>query len=239
MIQKNLTIIEDDFYQETVHLPKEHLIQKRDTLWSRWYQEQAEGTCDAIDEKDWRRLGEYSRVVRNAEWSSMSRISNESFLKVLVVADESMLKYHQNEDELTHYILTLMSHVAFLFKDESIGNAFSVSVVQIRILTHGDFSNTTSSGMLLKFCQWTKQNIRDRSHNVAVLLTRDTICRNESVPQHCTTLGVGEVGSMCQSGCAVVRDKGLASSYTIAHEMGHILSMQHDEDKQCQQLKEI
>ncbi|XP_074026740.1 ADAM metallopeptidase with thrombospondin type 1 motif A isoform X3 [Leptinotarsa decemlineata] len=232
---ENLTIIEDDFYQETAHIPKEHLIQKREIPLNPWSQD-IEGTCDVVEEKYWKKP-EYTRKTRNAEWTSKFRMSNESFVKVLVVADESMVKYHLNDDELTHYILILMSHVSFLFKDETIGNAISVSVVQIMVLRNVNFSNTYSSGMLLKFCNWTKQNIRDKSHNVAVLLTRDTICRNESVPpQRCTTLGVAEVGSMCQSGCAIVRDKGLASSYTIAHEIGHILSMPHDEDGKCQQL---
>lgn len=105
--------------------------------------------------------------------------------------------------------------------------------------------------MLQKFCAWTRDNIQDRAHNVAVLLTRyvlpkqlikrdlikviikkntsyftfrDTICRNDNdIYQHCSTLGVAQVDSMCQSGCAIVKDKGLATSFTIAHEIGHVL----------------
>ncbi|KAJ8984117.1 hypothetical protein NQ317_017326 [Molorchus minor] len=91
------------------------------------------------------------------------------FYKVRVVAHYSMIKYHGREEDLIHYILTLMSH---------------------------DISITDS----------------------------------------CNTLGVADVGSMCTaSGCAIIRDTGLSTSYTIAHEIGHVLSMPHDGDKHCEQ----
>lgn len=53
---------------------------------------------------------------------------------------------------------------------------------------------------------------------------RNVICGNKTVdPSQCLTLGEARVGSMCHSGCAIVRDKGLSSSFVIAHEIGHIL----------------
>ncbi|XP_056632510.1 A disintegrin and metalloproteinase with thrombospondin motifs 9 isoform X2 [Diorhabda sublineata] len=237
---ENRTIIEED-YQETEYTIKNHRIRRRSILQNKQDEDDIEGTCDTVDERIWHSSADVARddvrPRRNAEWSSTNRISNESFVKVLVVADSSTLKYHGDHEDLVSYILMLMSHVSFLFKDETIGNAISLSVVDFQVLSTQDFSNINSSGMLIKFCNWTKRiPTKDRLHNVAVLLTRDTICRNESTPQHCTTLGVAEVDSMCQSGCAIVRDKGLATSYTIAHELGHILSMPHDEDKKCERF---
>lgn len=52
---------------------------------------------------------------------------------------------------------------------------------------------------------------------------RNSICRDENNGRNCTTIGIAQVKSMCQWGCAIVKDKGLASSYTIAHELGHVL----------------
>lgn len=51
---------------------------------------------------------------------------------------------------------------------------------------------------------------------------RNSICY-ENTARNCTTIGIAQVKSMCQWGCAIVKDKGLASSYTIAHELGHVL----------------
>ncbi|KAJ8950763.1 hypothetical protein NQ318_011256 [Aromia moschata] len=95
----------------------------------------------------------------------------------------------------------------------------------------------TFQHMLRKFCVWQHQSITDKTHDVALLLSRNMICKNATSKDSCTTLGVAEVGSMCRkTGCAIVRDKGLFTSYTIAHEIGHTLSMPHDEDKKCEQF---
>lgn len=40
----------------------------------------------------------------------------------------------------------------------------------------------------------------------------------------CDTLGLTELGTMCNfsSHCAVVRDNGFATAFTIAHEIAHL-----------------
>ena len=40
----------------------------------------------------------------------------------------------------------------------------------------------------------------------------------------CDTLGITELGTMCNltSNCAVVRDNGFATAFTIAHEIAHL-----------------
>lgn len=69
---------------------------------------QIDGGCQAISEDDWKNVDEHARTTRNAESGSVFRI-NESFVKVLVIADRSMVKFHTH---LSDYILTLMSHVS-------------------------------------------------------------------------------------------------------------------------------
>lgn len=69
---------------------------------------QIDGGCQAISEGDWNNVDEHTRTTRNVESGSVFRI-NESFVKVLVVADKSMVKFHTH---LSDYILTLMSHVS-------------------------------------------------------------------------------------------------------------------------------
>lgn len=140
--------------------------------------------------------------------------------------------------------------------------------VVIFLLTFSLFTLQFLLDMLRRFCEWKQRFIRNKAHDVALLLTRfvwgktrralmqkycffrRTICKNQT---SCATLGVAEVDSMCRpSGCTIVRDKGLSTSYTIAHEFGHtlryfwgwfsvgrffnwqpVISMVHDDDNKC------
>ncbi|XP_041333486.1 A disintegrin and metalloproteinase with thrombospondin motifs 8-like, partial [Pyrgilauda ruficollis] len=36
--------------------------------------------------------------------------------------------------------------------------------------------------------------------------------------------------------CSVIEDEGLQAAYTLAHELGHVLSMPHDDSKNCERL---
>ncbi|ERL92127.1 hypothetical protein D910_09447 [Dendroctonus ponderosae] len=217
-------IVDDDFPAEIVE--RHHVIRKRFVSFD------DEVLYDPKLHEDIPQ--EYLRRSRNTDWSSgYTKRSNEYFIKVLVVADSTMLEYHKSHEELTKYILILMSHVSLLFKEASIGNAINVSVVHIEILGSPmhEFSNSLSQDMLRRFCEWKQRFILNNAHDVALLLTRRTICKNQT---SCATLGVAEVDSMCRpSGCTIVRDKGLSTSYTIAHEFGHTLSMVHDDDNKC------
>ncbi|KAK9886442.1 hypothetical protein WA026_016725 [Henosepilachna vigintioctopunctata] len=154
---------------------------------------------------------------------------SEYFIKVLVVADRSMLDFYKTKEELNHYILTLMSQTTRLFKDPSIGNAISVSVIEIKILEKQVFEVSDSQETLAKFCKWREKYTVHTNHDVALLLTRHDFCKYKD--QECVTVGVARVGAMCTaSSCAVAVDKGLPTTYTIAHEIGHALNMPHDVD---------
>lgn len=65
------------------------------------------------------------------------------------------------------------------------------------------------------------------------MLTRNQICRNED-EKKCDTLGLAEVGTICKrDSCAVIQDNGLPAGFTIAHELGHVLDMPHDDESRC------
>ncbi|XP_008190626.1 A disintegrin and metalloproteinase with thrombospondin motifs 9 isoform X2 [Tribolium castaneum] len=213
----NESIVEDDFGSSVVAIPS-HTLTKR-------------AIVDDIGDSPF-----LSRKIRDADWPinyETDQKTNEYFVKVLVVADRSMIQYHQSNEDLKHYILILMSHAALLYKDASIGNSISLSVVNIWLLNNTVFTSNNSQVMLRRFCEWQKRYVTDRKHDMALLFTRDPICKKNS--SSCDTLGVAEVGSMCNpsSSCAIVKERGLSSSYTIAHELGHVLSMLHDETESC------
>ncbi|KRT81997.1 hypothetical protein AMK59_4945, partial [Oryctes borbonicus] len=162
------------------------------------------------------------------------RTDHEYFIEVLVVADKNMVEYHGHREKLVEYILILMAHVGVLFKDATIGNPITLMVVHISILNDTEFTYNRSDQMLKKFCEWQRDHNSHIPHDAAILLTRNVICKNMTTGV-CHTLGIAEVGGMCSesSSCAIVRDNGLSTSYTIAHEMGHLLNMRHDDYHKC------
>ncbi|XP_032671699.1 A disintegrin and metalloproteinase with thrombospondin motifs 9 isoform X2 [Odontomachus brunneus] len=175
-------------------------------------------------------------------WRPRRALPREYFIEIMVVADKKMVDYHGSG--LISYILVLMSTVSRIYKDQSIGNPVSIAVMKI-IKTDVMFGekHTGSDGiaaaeMLKRFCNWQKHNNPDEPspehHDAALLLTRENLCHNPG-QKRCDTLGLAELGRMCSPGssCAIVQDNGLAAAFTIAHEIGHVLNMPHDDDPKC------
>ncbi|XP_055637495.1 A disintegrin and metalloproteinase with thrombospondin motifs 20 isoform X2 [Toxorhynchites rutilus septentrionalis] len=174
-----------------------------------------------------------SRVKR----STAHITNNEYTIEVLVAVDKKMQEYHG--DTLKSYVLTLMSIVSSIYADASIGNSIKIAVVHILYLhqdlaAHSTLDRNGSKGvsaseMLQAFCR--SKQASNFHHDTALLLTREQICRHR---MKCDTLGLAELGTMCKrSSCAIVQDNGLSAAFTIAHELGHVLSMPHDDDVRC------
>ncbi|XP_043232407.1 A disintegrin and metalloproteinase with thrombospondin motifs 9-like isoform X4 [Amphibalanus amphitrite] len=178
--------------------------------------------------------------------------SHAHHMEVMVAADARMADYHG--DQLEQYILTLMSIVALIYKDPSIGNSVTVSLGRI-IRLEDDLleeeveaeedgsksSGKSASALLHNFCKWQQKHaVEEKSssgyYDTAVLLTREDICRNPQ-RQQCDTLGLAELGTMCDSkaSCSIIQDNGLSAAFTVAHELGHVLNIPHDDDSKCQQ----
>uniref|UniRef100_A0A6B2E840 Putativedisintegrin and metalloproteinase with thrombospondin motifs 9 n=1 Tax=Phlebotomus kandelakii TaxID=1109342 RepID=A0A6B2E840_9DIPT len=177
-----------------------------------------------------------AHVRRKRSHSMMSH--NEYTMEILVAVDKKMQEYHG--DAIQEYVLTLMSIVSSIFSDASIGNSLNVAVVHILLLKHDLVPNSnhigvSASSMLAEFCKL-KQRYHSFQHDTALLLTREQICRNANETK-CDTLGLAELGTMCRTtSCSLVQDNGLSAAFTIAHELGHVLSMPHDDDPKCGQF---
>lgn len=114
---------------------------------------------------------------------------------------------------------------------------FTDDILSLQTQTDLNITSDASSS-LRRFCKWQKkQNKRsddDPEHfDTAILVTRKNLCSDSN---KCDTLGLAELGSICDAerSCSVVEDNGLSVAFTIAHELGHLLNAPHDgEQNEC------
>ncbi|KAM7423138.1 hypothetical protein PAMA_010928 [Pampus argenteus] len=197
-------------------------------------------------------------LIRSESSSASARPSNDSsgdsgphrrskrflsyprFVEVMLVADSKMVEHHGGN--LQHYILTLMSIVSSIYKDPSIGNLINIVIVKLVILNNeldGPIISFNAQTTLKNFCIWQQsQNILDDNHHshhdTAILITRQDICRARD---KCDTLGLAELGTVCDPyrSCSISEDNGLSTAFTIAHELGHVFNMPHDDSNKCKE----
>ncbi|XP_015240797.1 PREDICTED: A disintegrin and metalloproteinase with thrombospondin motifs 9 [Cyprinodon variegatus] len=167
-------------------------------------------------------------------------LSYPRFVEVMLVADSKMVEHHGSN--LQHYILTLMSIVSSIYKDPSIGNLINIVIVKLVILNSeldGPAISFNAQATLKNFCIWQQsQNVLDDNHpshhDTAILITRQDICRARD---KCDTLGLAELGTVCDPyrSCSISEDNGLSTAFTIAHELGHVFNMPHDDSNKCKE----
>ncbi|XP_032888275.1 A disintegrin and metalloproteinase with thrombospondin motifs 5 [Amblyraja radiata] len=170
---------------------------------------------------------------------SRRSVSRPRYVKLLLVADATMsAKYGRH---LQHYLLTLASIASKLYGHASIENPLRLAVVNItavRDAADGPKVDKNAAATLKNFCRWQHSRYSgagqhgDR-HDAALLFTRENLCGHHS----CDTLGMADVGTICSShrSCAIIEDDGLHAAFTVAHEIGHLLGLSHDDSKFCEE----
>ncbi|XP_004675376.1 PREDICTED: A disintegrin and metalloproteinase with thrombospondin motifs 1 [Condylura cristata] len=170
-------------------------------------------------------------------------ISSPRYVETMLVADQTMAEFHGSG--LKHYLLTLFSVAARLYKHPSIRNSISLVVVKILVIYEeqkGPEVTSNAALTLRNFCNWQRQHNtpsdRDPQHyDTAILFTRQDLCGAHT----CDTLGMADVGTMCEPSrsCSVIEDDGLQAAFTTAHELGHVFNMPHDDAKQCASINGV
>uniref|UniRef100_A0A3B3RE28 Peptidase M12B domain-containing protein n=1 Tax=Paramormyrops kingsleyae TaxID=1676925 RepID=A0A3B3RE28_9TELE len=164
-------------------------------------------------------------------------LSYPRFVELMVTADNEMLQHHGNN--LEHYILTIMSVVSdTLLLYPSVGNLINIIIVKLVVIhdeLEGPSVSSNAAATLHNFCMWQHtQNVQDDSdpshHDTSLLITRKDICRTKN---KC----LAELGTMCdpQRSCSISEENGLSTSFTIAHELGHVFNMPHDDNPKCRE----
>uniref|UniRef100_A0A668AT11 ADAM metallopeptidase with thrombospondin type 1 motif 5 n=1 Tax=Myripristis murdjan TaxID=586833 RepID=A0A668AT11_9TELE len=166
-------------------------------------------------------------------------VSRARHVELLLVADDSMTKKYGKD--LHHYLLTLASIASKLYGHASIENPIRLSVVKVTTITEKEKGlevSKNAAATLKSFCKWqNQQNPLDddhqHHHDAAILFTRQDLCGHHS----CDTLGMADVGTICspERSCAVIEDDGLHAAFTVAHEIGHLLGLSHDDSKFCEE----
>uniref|UniRef100_A0A8D0G4Y4 ADAM metallopeptidase with thrombospondin type 1 motif 15 n=1 Tax=Sphenodon punctatus TaxID=8508 RepID=A0A8D0G4Y4_SPHPU len=167
-------------------------------------------------------------------------VSISRYVETLVVADESMVKFHG--DDLKHYLLTLIATAARLYRHPSILNPINIVVVKFMVIGQDDKGPKVTGNAALtlrNFCAWQKKwnKVSDKHPeywDTAILFTKQDLCGATT----CDTLGMADVGTMCdpKRSCSVIEDDGLPSAFTTAHELGHVFNMPHDNVKVCEEV---
>ncbi|XP_068168609.1 A disintegrin and metalloproteinase with thrombospondin motifs 20 isoform X1 [Antennarius striatus] len=167
-------------------------------------------------------------------------LSYPRYVELMVTADVKMVRHHGHN--LEHYILTIMSVVAAVYRDPSVGNLINIMIVKLVVIHNEQEGPTVSfnaATTLHNFCVWQQsQNVQDDSHpshhDTALLITREDICRAKD---KCDTLGLAELGTMCDQyrSCSISEENGISASFTIAHELGHVFNMPHDDNPKCRE----
>uniref|UniRef100_A0A8C5PJA5 ADAM metallopeptidase with thrombospondin type 1 motif 8 n=1 Tax=Leptobrachium leishanense TaxID=445787 RepID=A0A8C5PJA5_9ANUR len=167
-------------------------------------------------------------------------VSVDRFVEIMLVADNSMVRFYG--EDLKLHLLTLMSVAARIYKHPSLRNSVSLVVVKVLVIEDEEAGPEVSDngGLTLRnFCNWQQSfnppNDRHSEHyDTAILLTRQDFCGHKS----CDTLGVADIGTVCDpnKSCSVIEDDGLQAAYTLAHELAHVLSIPHDNSKNCEKV---
>ncbi|XP_061659287.1 A disintegrin and metalloproteinase with thrombospondin motifs 1 isoform X2 [Syngnathoides biaculeatus] len=164
-------------------------------------------------------------------------VSTPRYLEIMMVADQSMAEFHGAG--LKAYLLTIMAVASRLYHHPSIHNSISLAVVKLLVVYEEEKGPQVSSNAamtLRNFCQWQRQHNppSDRHpehYDTAMLFTRTDLCGAHS----CDTLGMADVGTVCNpdKSCSIIEDDGLQAAFTVAHELGHVFNMPHDDAQLC------
>ncbi|NWW75082.1 ATS19 metalloproteinase, partial [Climacteris rufus] len=202
--------------------------------------------CGVVTDK---RKSKNQRVSESGRGKRYSyKLPQEYNIETVVVADPAMVSYH-GTDAARRFILTILNMVFNLFQHKSLGLQVNLRVTKLVLLHEAPadmYIGHHGEKMLESFCKWQHEEFGKKndihlemstswgedmsSVDAAILITRKDFCVHKDEP--CDTVGIAYLSGMCSEKrkCIIAEDNGLNLAFTIAHEMGHNMGINHDND---------
>ncbi|XP_065669264.1 uncharacterized protein LOC100200388 isoform X3 [Hydra vulgaris] len=149
--------------------------------------------------------------------------SPPAYIETLVMVDPSMIKYHGENVE--NFTMTIMNMVTRVYMHKSLNIPLYISVtkfvkMEVSPPNYNIEANNPSSSVEVA-CEFANTFFNDNyTFDFVLILTRENI----------GPAGYALMYTMCSKGsCALVKEDGFDTAFTIAHELGHSLGIDHDE----------
>ncbi|KAM9702008.1 disintegrin and metalloproteinase domain-containing protein 8 isoform 2-T2 [Dama dama] len=184
--------------------------------------QQEAGTCGVNDSSLESILGPRVSAAFRPRWSEPRETR---YVELFVVTDSTEFQRFGSREAVRQRVLEVVNHVDKLYQELN----FRVVLVGLEMWNGGDKIQVSSQpdATLDSFLAWRARELVGRqAHDNVQLIT--------GVDFTGTTVGLAKVSAMCSQGSGAVNQDhspnpiGVAS--TMAHEMGHNLGMDHDEN---------
>lgn len=209
----------------TVHLiePLDADEEGQHAVYQAKHLEQKAGTC-GVSETSLDKLGPRTLEIYRAQPGNWLKPREIRYVELYVVADSQEFQKLGTREAVRQRVLEVVNHVDKLYRELS----FRVVLVGLEIWNKDKFYISRYANVTLEnFLSWREQNLLGRHphDNVQLITGVDFIG---------TTVGLAKVSALCSRHSGAVNQDhtrsaiGVAS--TMAHELGHNLGMNHDEN---------